>query len=262
MLTLDVTGEEQLKAAIAVGNVDTADHVAVFTPGLTSTVQDSLEGYDNDIRELQQRATAEAQTYGVGGSVAAVSWLGYEAPQWGGTLDPDRSVAIDALAQAGSTDLASFYNGIDASRDVDPHLTALGHSYGSLTTGLALRNQTGVDDAVIFGSLGLGSDHLSDLDVPEGHFYRIEARRDVVADLGQFGIDPSHMDGVGGLSAEAATIAGQRFDESLGHSEYLTNDTTSQHNIAVTVAGVPDRMVLDGGKGIGDVLSWPVPGTY
>jgi hypothetical protein len=28
------------------------------------------------------------------------------------------------------------------------------------------------------------------------------------------------------------------------------------------VAGAPDRMVHDGGTGLGDVLSWPVPGTY
>lgn len=261
LLTLDITGEEQLKAAVAVGNVDTADHVAVFTPGLTSTVQDSIGSYDADMRELQKRASAEAEKNG-GGFVAAVTWLGYEAPQWSGTLDPDRSVASDQLAQDGAGDLAGFYNGLDAARGSDPHLTALGHSYGSLTTGLALRNQTGVDDAVIFGSPGLGSDQLSDLDVPDGHFFRIEARRDVVADLGQFGIDPSHMDGAVGLSAESSSVDGRRFDESLGHSEYLTNDTTSQYNIAATVAGSPERMVGDGGKGIGDVLSWPVPGTY
>ena len=59
------------------------------------------------------------------------------------------------LARAGGEDLAAFYQGVNASRTDDPHLTALGHSYGSLTTGYALQHDgTGVDDAVLFGSPG------------------------------------------------------------------------------------------------------------
>jgi hypothetical protein len=65
-----------------------------------------------------------------------------------------------------------------------------------------------------------------------------------------------------GLSAEESEIDGQTFAESTGHSAYLNDETTSQHNMAVTVAGIPDRMVEDGGHGVGDWLSWPVPGTY
>ena len=262
LLLLDPDSGEQMHAAVAVGNVDTADHVAVFTPGLTSTVQDSLRGYDSDMNEIRSRAADEALRYGDGGTVATVSWLGYDAPQLGQTLMPSRSVASDDLAQTGAHDLTRFYNGLDASRATDPHLTALGHSYGSLTTGLALQQQNGVDDLVVFGSPGLGTDHLSDLDVPDGHAFRIEARRDVVADLGAFGIDPSHVDGLDGLSAERADVGDDVFEESLGHSAYLSDDTTSQHNIASVVAGAPERMVHDGGKGIGDLLSWPVPGSY
>ncbi len=263
LLVLDPDSGEQLHAAVAIGNVDTADHVAVFTPGLTSTVQDSLEGYDSDLNEIRLRAADEAERYGQGGTVATVTWLGYDAPQLDSSaLLPSRSVANDDLAQTGAEDLNGFYNGLDAARDTDPHLTALGHSYGSLTTGLALQQQNGVDDLVIFGSPGLGTDHLDQIDVPADHAFRIEARRDVVADLGQFGIDPSHLDGVTGLSAERAEVGLDVFEESLGHSEYLSNDTTSQHNIASIVAGSSDRIVHDGGKGIGDLLSWPVPGTY
>jgi hypothetical protein len=266
LLTLDITGDEQLMAAVAVGNVDTADHVAVFTPGFTTTVEGSLGNYDEDMALLASRAELESEIRGDGGTVATVSWLGYEAPQMRDALDPfGTSVGSDELAQRGSGNLAAFYNGLDASRDTDPHLTALGHSYGSLTTGLALQNQTGVDDAVFFGSPGIGTDHIGDLDVPEGHAFRVEARNDVVADLGgtaSFGIDPSHLDGMVGLSAEESEIDGQTFAESTGHSAYLNDETTSQHNMAVTVAGIPDRMVEDGGHGVGDWLSWPVPGTY
>ena len=267
LLLLDPNSGEQLHAAVANGNVDTADHVAAFTPGLTSTVQDSLSGYDANMNDLRARAEDESDAYGDGGSVATVTWLGYDAPQLhvGDVLDPDRSVANDDLAQTGAKDLRDFYNGIDASRDVDPHLTALGHSYGSLTTGIALQGQTGVDDMVIFGSPGLGTSDLGDIDVPSDHSFRIEAKGDPVADLGGsdgFGIDPSHMDGMTGLSAKDADLAGEQFDASGGHSEYLNNDTTSQHNMASVVSGNSDRLVFDDGRGAGDVLSWPVPGTY
>lgn len=189
--------------------------------------------------------------------------MGYDAPQIGTDLiDPGRSVANDDLAQAGASDLNEFYNGIDASRGTDPHLTALGHSYGSLTTGLALRQQNGVDDMAIFGSPGLGTSHIQDIDVPAEHVYPIEAKNDVVADFGAFGIDPSHMDGMTGLSAKDAVLPGEHYRASEGHSEYLNNDTTSRHNMAALISGNRDRLVYDDGQGVGDVLSWLVPGTY
>jgi len=263
LLLLDPYGGEQLHAAVANGNVDTADHVAAFTPGLTSTVQDSLANYDANMNDLQARSQDESDRYGDGGSVATVTWIGYDAPQLDSELlNPNRSVASDDLAVAGADDLNAFYNGIDASREVDPHLTALGHSYGSLTTGLALQSQNGVDDMVIFGSPGLGTSHLGDIDVPQDHSFRIEAKWDPVADAGAFGIDPSHMDGMTGLSAKDVDLGSQHYDASGGHSEYLNGDTTSQHNMAAVISGNSDRLVFDGGQGAGDILSWPVPGTY
>lgn len=265
LLLLDLSGE-RAEAAVAVGNVDTADHVAVFTPGLGSTVDGRLEGYDQNMNQLQRQAQYESNRYGDGGTVAAVTWIGYQAPQPGfegfTPFDSD-SVLQDGSARAGGADLAEFYRGIDASRTTDPHLTALGHSYGSTTTGFALQEQTGVDDAVVFGSPGIGTSHIEDIQVPEGHVHRIEARNDFVADTGQFGIDPTYVDGVTGLSAREETLAdGRRLAESTGHSAYLTQDSTSQYNMSVVVAGLPDRRVADDGRGVGDIGSWPVPGTY
>jgi Alpha/beta hydrolase len=263
LLVLDTSGE-QLKAAIAVGDVDTADHVAVFTPGFSSTVHGSLEGYDSEMEQLRDIAEREQLRYGTGGSVATITWLGYEAPQPGwDLLHPDRSVASQASAERGAAALAPFLQGIDASRATDPHLTALGHSYGSTTTGLALRQDTGVDDAVFFGSPGIGASHIGDIQVPPGHSYYVEARNDWIADLGRFGIDPSHLDGIDGLSAQEATLPdGRRLTESTGHSEYLQDRSTSQYNLGVIVGGLPDRQVSGDGRGVGDVLSWPIPGTY
>lgn len=252
----------QLMAAVAVGDVDSADHVAVFTPGLGTTVQKDLSRYDDSMRALWETARDESELYGDGGSVATVSWLGYEAPQMSKVYDlGGGSVVSPAAAEQGAVRLADFYRGVDASRSVDPHLTAVAHSYGSTTTGYALREQTGVDSAVIFGSPGMGISEIGELHVPEGQVFRIEARNDVVADLQRFGLDPSHVGGIEGLSAEESVVDGRSLAESTGHSAYLRADTTSQHNIAAVVAGTSERMVRDDGRGLGDVLTWPVPWT-
>jgi hypothetical protein len=264
LLMLDMT-DERAEAAVANGNVDTAAHVSVFTPGLTSTVNGSLGDYDHNMYDLKNRTEDLQDRYGNGESVATVTWIGYQAPQLsvGGVLFDENSVVDDHSAQQGANKLAPFLNGIDAARDTDPHLTALGHSYGSTTTGLALQQNTGVDDAVFFGSPGLGTSHIDDLKVPGGHSFYIEGRNDPVGDLGYFGIDPSHMDGMEHLSAKETPLpGGGKMTESAGHSYYLDDNSTSQYNMSVVTGGLSDHRIRDDGKGFGDVLSWPVPGTY
>ncbi len=249
LLLLDPFDGDQLHAAVAIGDVDTADHVAVFTPGFTSTVQDSLERYDDDMMNLNVLAAQQSERLGDGGTVATVAWLGYDAPQLHEVLDWPRSVALPDLARTGGEDLATFYAGVNASREPDPHLTALGHSYGSLTTGYALqRDGTGVDDAVLFGSPGPGTWARDDLHVPDGHLFVAEAEDDPVADLGgtaPFGVDPSHLEGVDFLSTHESDLpGGGRGKESTGHSEYLRAESTAQYNLAVTVVGLADERLV------------------
>jgi hypothetical protein len=271
LLLLDTSGR-LATAAVAVGDVDTADHVAVFTPGMGTTVEGRLEGYDRDMDQLRSLALRELWTTDPDATVATVSWLGYQAPstpwedssqgrsQWHHLLDPDRSVALDDAAREGAVPLTSFLQGIDAARADDPHLTGLGHSYGSLTTGLALQAPTGVDDAVFFGSPGLGLTDADDVLVPDGHRYVVEARNDPVADLAAFGTDPNQLLDQTGLSAgEGHAPDGRPLSGSTGHSQYLLQDSTSQYNLAVTVAGLTDRQVHDDGRGWGDLLQTPAP---
>ena len=238
------------RAAVAVGDVDTAEHVAVLTPGFGTTVQGGLDAEGETAAALRGRSLSALGGAGRGGeSVAAVAWLGYDVPA--GAV----AVSTPDAARSGGADLARFYDGIDASRRADPHLTALGHSYGSLTTGYALQQAHGVDDAVVFGSPGLGTDHVGDLHVPPGHTGVVEAPWDPVADLGWFGDDPNRLDGVTGLSARPATLPdGSATAGSVLHADYLTPGTTSQFNIAATVAGLPEERILDAGVGVGDVM--------
>jgi hypothetical protein len=190
-----------------------------------------------------------------------VAWLGYDIPQTDTFTDPDRSVLLPTAAQAGGHDLARFLDGVGAARPGDdPHLTALGHSYGSTTTGYALQQATGVDDAVLFGSPGLSVDDPAQLAVPPGHLSLLEARGDPVADVGAFGGDANRQPGVTELSTDESRVDGRRLHESDGHSDYLTPRTTSQYNIAATVAGLPENRVgTDDDSDYGDYVRGLIP---
>ena len=250
LLVLDNSSYEETMAAVAVGDVDTATHVAVFVPGLGSTVHGNLPRYDCDMENIkntvQQLVSHDPAQY-----AAAVTWLDYQAPQLGWSLlDPDRTVASGAAAQAGADRLIPFLNGLDAARASDPHLSVLAHSYGSLTAATALRDDTGVDDFVALGSPGLGTHSLADLQIPVGHVFAAEATGDIVADLGAFGRDPGALDGITLLSTEQTDSAGR----SIGHSDYLTEGSASGHNTALVVADRSEEAVIRTRPGLLDLL--------
>jgi len=271
LLLLDL-GQERAQAALAQGSVDTAENVAVFVPGMMSTVSESIQGFDQEMGQLRHKADLASTWVNptqTAATTATVTWIGYQTPREGwDLLSSDRSAFSTTLARHGAARLAPFLQGIGAARVRDAHLTLLGHSYGSTTAALALRQNTGVDDAVFFGSPGLGTSHLEDLRIADGHAYYIEAGQDPVGDLGTLGIDPSHLAGLQHASARAATVADPQTGEIrhltgvTGHSSYLLDGSTSQYNMSVVVGGVPDRRLYDRGEGIGDLLSWPAPGAY
>ncbi|MCJ0978979.1 alpha/beta hydrolase family protein [Rhodococcus sp. ARC_M12] len=250
LLVLDNSSYEETMAAVAVGDVDTATHVAVFVPGLDSTVHGNGLRYDGDMENLKQ-AVQQLLPGDTSQTAAAVTWLDYQAPQLGWSmLDPDRTVVSGAAARAGADRLAPFLDGLDAARASDPHLSVLAHSYGSLTAAAAFRNDTGVDDFVALGSPGLGTHSVEDLRLPTGHVFAAEAGADVVADLGAFGRDPGVLDGITLLATDGSDgLIGSR-----GHSDYLTDGTTSAHNAALVVADRSEEAVIRTRPGLFDLV--------
>jgi hypothetical protein len=265
LLLLDVN-RDRPRVAVAVGDVDTADHVAVLTPGMDSDVPTDIKRYTEDMRGVHDVAARELAFARRGDeTVATVTWIGYQPLRVDASdlTNPMRSpVLTDRPATEGGADLARFSEGINASRASDPHLTALGHSYGSTTTGYTLQEATGVDDAVLFGSPGASTGDVADLGVPGGHVAVIEAREEVVGDLGRFGGDANHADGVTNLSSSPHRLVDRpdltpeeaTLRESTGHSAYLTPGTTSQHNIAATVAGLHDARIEGNNNDTGDTI--------
>jgi len=247
LLLVDPSGR-LVTAAVTVGDLDRAGHVAVFVGGLTTSVEGDIRRYDATMGEMSDLARRQSRASGDGRDVAAVTWMGYEAPQWDDITEPDRSVLLPRAAQVGAPHLAAFVNGLDASRGAPSNqaqLTIWAHSYGSPTAGLALAGaNTGVDDLVAFGSPGLGVSDLPALHLPPGRVHVLEAGDDVVADLGRFGPDPDEMPGADVLSTAATMLPdGSGGAASSGHSEYLKPGSTSAWNLAAVAAGTPQLLV-------------------
>lgn len=229
LLVLDTTSEDQVLAAVAVGNVDTAQHVATVVPGMTTSVRDSLEGYTDDAALMRNIASVES---GVPlDQIATVAWLGYDAPQ---APPSEFSVISTNKAQAGAANLAGFLEGVSASRNQgvspDPNMSLFGHSYGSTTSGMAVRDmQVGVVDSLtMFGSPGSGVHDIREYNIaPEAVYVSAVDSHDSVQGMGPditFGKNPEELAGITHLSDDDG-LKDKPFKSSFPFPDYERHST-------------------------------------
>jgi hypothetical protein len=257
---LDVPDDygKPVHAAIAVGNPDTATNVSVTVPGVSSTTKDSLPSMVSEANNLRRTALTQLRRLGIQGSVATIAWMGYDPPanpiDTGSAYDTWLTMTDDQ-AQPGATDLANCLKQVHATNP-NAHLTLLGHSYGSLTSSLALQQlhsqgSHAVDDAVFYGSPGLELYSPSQLGL-DGQAYVMRAPDDYITSyiaplspLHGWGFDPYN-----GWLPELSSQAGVSPDGILRggaytHADYprAPNGTTlnmSGYNLATVVAGIPE----------------------
>ena len=226
-------------AALAIGDVDNAKHVTTFVPGMTTSCRKSTDlnlRYARNLIDAAENA-GDAEK----GSVAAVAWMGYEAPP--GPETGDLSVASPGKAQAGAEKLNGFLTGIHSwrsERGMDVHQTPVTHSYGSLTGGFAMRDigEGVVDDFVYTGSPGSAVNSVGTLGVdPEHVWVSAIPLHDEVQGMGldgYFGRDPKELEGIGHLSGDATGGDGYNSDPNAGkyanHSAYFYKAKDGQHN--------------------------------
>ena len=230
---------ENVRAALAIGDVDNAKHVTTFVPGMTTSCRKST---DLNLRYARNLIDAAEHAGGAEkGSVAAVAWMGYEAPP--GPETGDLSVASPGKAQAGAEKLNGFLTGIHSwrsERGMDVHQTPVTHSYGSLTGGFAMRDigEGVVDDFVYTGSPGSAVNSVGTLGVdPEHTWVSAIPLHDEVQGMGldgYFGRDPKELEGIGHLSGDATGGDGYNSDPNAGkyanHSAYFYKAKDGQHN--------------------------------
>ena len=245
---------ENVRAAIAIGDVDNAQHVATFVPGMGSNFRDN--GRLNV--EFAKNLKWAADTYGAptDGSVAAIAWIGYEAPA-DITKTGDLSVTSIDKAEAGAEKLNGFVTGIHSwrsERGLDVHQTIVPHSYGSTTAGIAMRDigEGVVDDLVYTGSPGAGVHSVGTLGVDADHTWvSATPHLDPVRGIGPdstFGRNPEHLEGIGHLSGD--TSGGEGYKHGIwhrpdgNHSSYFHKpETEDKHNYALEDIGkvIADR---------------------
>ncbi|ATD69149.1 MULTISPECIES: alpha/beta hydrolase [Gordonia] len=233
LLVMDMFSGEQGKAAISIGNPDDADHVSVTTPGLNTNIRNSFGSMLGESAALRDETLDELQRAGRGHErVATVSWLDFEPPDSDGSRPSGWSwleVAQQDRASDGAPELANFYRAIDAtSNKADPHIVALGHSYRSLTQGLALQTPGGhpVDDAVFYGSPGFEANDEPELGLEDGHGFVMQGESDSISygqslgPVGPNGPRPTSTDLVQLEVDDRTTADGVERQGAFGHADY------------------------------------------
>ncbi|MFD4762650.1 alpha/beta hydrolase [Streptomyces sp. NPDC058439] len=181
MYLIGISDEGNGRAIVSYGNPDTSKNVSAYVPGLNTSLDEDFA--KNDLKRARDTAIG-AQGYDP--STASIVWLGYDAPQ---TPDGLHSLAVAGTGRAekGGVAYSEFMGGIAATnQNADPHITAIGHSYGSRTVGAATQRDggiPGVDDIILVGSPGVGVDRAVDLGVGSGHVFVGAAANDPVTKL-------------------------------------------------------------------------------
>lgn len=273
LLLLDTETGKQARAAIAVGDPDKATHVSVSAPGLNTTVHGAIEEMTKEATNLRTEALGQLRaTPGhAHDTVSAIAWIGYDPPQVPGLDDLGKSltggwgVSHDDIARAGAHDLARFYDGIQATHQGGrADLTAIGHSYGSLTTGLALQEpgDHGVSRALFYGSPGIEASTPQQLHLQPGHVFTMETPDDpiqwtydgprIAHDLAPFLPQPFSTIAEGILGGADATGAGH----------FGPNPATNPNftHLATGPAIAPDGRHLEAAHGHSDYPRFPGDG--
>jgi Alpha/beta hydrolase len=263
LILLDTNGHpRKVLAAVGVGDVDNAERVGVTVGGLNTRVSSSIGQMAGEAEAQRNKASELRRLAGTPDydAVASVAWLGYDAP------DSVKDVTRIGLARQSAGPLNNFYKALAATSNVPgQHITAFGHSYGSLVTSLALQRGAPVSDVVLYGSPGTELTDAAQLGVRPGHAYYLIGVNDHVADIipdfGVFGRAPQDVPGMIQLSTSTGLALsgrygdGQVHERAYGHSEYPRIGSNgelrmSAYNMAAVLAGLPDDLITPRAGGV------------
>jgi hypothetical protein len=235
LLTFDPTGDA--RAAVVVGNLQTADYVSYLVPGMFFTVQGQMYDWTTIAQDLNKEQTGWISTLAksdpsyLGKTTATVAWIGYSTP---GVLD----IASLKRADQGADFLGSAVAGVHAVRSgSEPFVTLVAHSYGSTAAMIELaKGGVSVDALVMIGSPGSAAQTASALDVKNDNVYVGEAAWDPVVNTAFYGSDPGSASfGAHKMSVAAGVdpITGKKLAAAVGHLGYFDAGTSAMRNVAL-----------------------------
>ena len=264
---LDYSEQGDGRQARVFGNLEKADRVAIYVPGMTT----EHDGANSSATALYEQLLSDAAP---GASVAVVTGLVYDPPD-----------GVDGASTSAA------YEGRDALRGLvdqvralapDAEVSIVGHSYGTTVTGATLKSDGGldVDRVIALGSPGMTVDHVNEFASPSTEVWAAASMTDPVpvlpgigksvpilgtiieeidrpfgsipivgglvndlvgdvesALLGTSFIDHSTNFGFG-IAPTDSDFGAKEFDvgDAFGHSEYFS-DPNSRANIAAIVLG-------------------------
>jgi hypothetical protein len=223
------------RAAIALGDADTADYVSYLVPGMNYGVQEQIVNWSATAEALYSEQKAVLKGRAADPRVATVAWIGYQTPDLFSVGGLDR-------AEAGADFLEKSWLGIRSTRASDePFISVFAHSYGSTVSLVALaRGSVEVDALVMVGSPGSAIQSADRLHVRNDTIYVGEADWDPAVNSAFFGSDPgssSYGANALGVSGARDRLTGKWLDGSLGHNEYFKPGSESLHNMALIGTG-------------------------
>lgn len=239
LVTLDTRGAG--RAAIAIGDLDTASDVTFVVPGMFFTVTGQMPDFTNTANDLysEQATLAGVAAPAPGNGIAVVAWMGYRTPDLSNILSL-------GLAKTGAARLERAVDGVRQIRvGEQPRINVVAHSYGSTTALMALSSgRMRADTLTVLGSPGSAVQRSSDLAVGAGQVFVGDAHSDPIAGSGYFGTDPGSaafgstvLDLAGGIDRQDA---GDVFRRPVGHNDYLKPGTASLHDVALIAVGRGD----------------------
>ncbi|WP_460302784.1 alpha/beta hydrolase [Actinocorallia aurea] len=238
----DSTPGSDGRVIISIGNPDRSSHIATFVPGTTAQL-DAISGdVDRSVSLWRQ-----GKSYGYAGDPSVIMWLGYDAPD-GIVADAPRAM----YAEKASPKLVEFINGLRSAHNNErPHITAVGHSYGSVVVGDAARGgRLSVDDIIVAGSPGMRVGSAEELGIGAEHVWAEEAYGDAVPDIGKFGHGRPNRENFWSLDFHPIAPADAEFGgnvlatDTQGHSDYWRRDTVSLDNQARVFMGTYENSVV------------------
>jgi len=252
------------RAAIAIGNPDTAKNTAVIVPGASSSVHGGwlCDGHNDAINLYAQANAADPNNH-----TAVIAWMGYDAPNDG----KDPRIATPMLARAGSAALAHDVNGLWATHlGGGQHVTVLGHSYGATTVADAFcLHGMHANDAVLLGCPGTDlARNAASFHLDGGHVYVGAASTDPVSMIGEsdglnryvfgddiggqllgtdpgLGTDPA-ADGFGSIRFRAEVHGSDGINARHDHSQYYAPGSEALHSMADIASGHGGSLAADG----------------
>lgn len=231
LLARDAAGGVRIVEAL--GDVAMADHVAVVVPGNGHHLGNYFTQSDSvGPRAHGQLLLGAMRALAPESRVAVVVWVGYSTPSG------LSAAAFNTPARDGAEDLARLTHFLPRSA----HLTLVGHSYGTVVSGLALARAR-VDDCVALGSPGMGVWTREEL----GTGTRLWAAQ---GDSDWIRWFPRARVGALGLGRPALhpNLLATRFatGDIAGHCEYYTEQSESLRNVARIALGRYDDVTRPG----------------